>query len=345
MKKISVIIPCYNVEKYISVCLNSLSRQTIGIQNLEIILINDCSTDNTLSLLLNFEREYPNSVIVIPLDHNIKQGGARNVGLKYATGEYIVFLDGDDWIEDSFYEELYDIAKKYNVDIIQYSFKNVITDSQNKIIAEKNDYSSTQFGLHQIENISQRKIFLNSNILNYGSQSKFYNGEFIRKYTPTFLEGVIYEEPSFVYPLLYKVNKVFVYEKTKYICRRHDESTMKSYAKQKGKLYDHPKVQLYVYKIMRDDEFIYKTYHEEIDYYFLFTFFLETLAFSKLDNLYFGYDFFSIMKEIFQELNIDWTNNTYIRNGTNGLYWLLNQICQINSEEEFELLLNTLTIN
>ena len=96
MKKISVIIPCYNAQAYIPRCLHSIFSQTIGMETLEIILVNDASTDHTLDILLQFENKFPDSVIVVNLEQNIRQGGARNVGLSYASGEYVAFLDADD---------------------------------------------------------------------------------------------------------------------------------------------------------------------------------------------------------------------------------------------------------
>ena len=107
MKKISVIIPCYNAQAYIPRCLHSIFSQTIGMETLEIILVNDASTDHTLDILLQFENKFPDSVIVVNLEQNIRQGGARNVGLSYASGEYVAFLDADDWIHPDFYSTLY----------------------------------------------------------------------------------------------------------------------------------------------------------------------------------------------------------------------------------------------
>ena len=119
MKKISVIIPCYNAQAYIPRCLHSIFSQTIGMETLEIILVNDASTDHTLDILLQFENKFPDSVIVVNLEQNIRQGGARNVGLSYASGEYVAFLDADDWIHPDFYSTLYSLALKYDTDIIQ----------------------------------------------------------------------------------------------------------------------------------------------------------------------------------------------------------------------------------
>ena len=103
MKKVSVIIPCYNVEEYLSACLESLLRQTIGLDNLDAIA-----------------QQYPDSIRVFHLPQNCRQGGARNVGLEHAIGEYVAFLDADDWVDVSAYQKLYELAQQYDTDIIQY---------------------------------------------------------------------------------------------------------------------------------------------------------------------------------------------------------------------------------
>lgn len=86
MKKVSVIIPCYNAEEYLSACLESLLRQTIGLDNLDIICVDDASTDQTGRLLDAIAQQYPDSIRVFHLPQNCRQGGARNVGLEHEIG-------------------------------------------------------------------------------------------------------------------------------------------------------------------------------------------------------------------------------------------------------------------
>ena len=111
--KISVIIPAYNVEKYIEKCLLSVNLQTL--KEIEIIVINDGSTDSTLSLILEFAKV--DKRIKVINQENKKQGAARNEGLKIAKGEYIGYIDADDWIDIDYFEKLYFAAKKYDADI------------------------------------------------------------------------------------------------------------------------------------------------------------------------------------------------------------------------------------
>lgn len=111
MALISIIIPCYNVEEYIDRCMESVTNQTIKIENLEIILINDASTDGTLNKLYEWEKRFPENIIVVTYEKNIRQGGARNIGMQYASAEYIGFVDSDDWLELDALEKLYEKTK------------------------------------------------------------------------------------------------------------------------------------------------------------------------------------------------------------------------------------------
>lgn len=121
-KKISVIVPCYNVENYIDRCIKSIVNQTIGIENLEVIFVNDASTDNTLCKLQKWESRYPDDIMVITYDENLKQGGARNLGLQYASCEYIGFIDSDDWAELDMYETLLRPMEQGNYDRVLGKF-------------------------------------------------------------------------------------------------------------------------------------------------------------------------------------------------------------------------------
>lgn len=117
-KEISIIIPCYNVEKEIDRCLQSLFEQTIGIDSLEIILVDDCSEDGTMTKLKIFEEKFPDSVIVICCDKNAKLGTARNIGMSYSTAPYLFFLDADDWLDSAMLEALLNEIRESALDIV-----------------------------------------------------------------------------------------------------------------------------------------------------------------------------------------------------------------------------------
>ncbi|MBR6722275.1 glycosyltransferase [bacterium] len=106
--KVSVIVPVYNVEKYIAECIDSVLNQTLD--NIEIIIVNDGSTDNSGSICLDYAKKYPKSIKYIDKE-NEGVSVARNLGLSYANGEFVHFLDSDDTIDECFYETCYNIAQ------------------------------------------------------------------------------------------------------------------------------------------------------------------------------------------------------------------------------------------
>lgn len=113
--KVSIIVPVYNTEKYLNRCVNSLLGQTLN--EIEIILIDDLSTDGSFEIIKGFEQKYPEKVFAYKLAKKGRQGGARNFGMRYARGKYIGFVDSDDFIDTTMYETLYNLAEKYDTDM------------------------------------------------------------------------------------------------------------------------------------------------------------------------------------------------------------------------------------
>ena len=137
MKKISVIVPCYNVEREIDRCAQSLVAQSLSISNMELIFVDDASEDSTAQKLSVWEARYPDSIIVIRCTENGKQGTARNIGMQYATGEYIGFVDSDDYVESAMYREMCRIADDERVDMVTCLFVREEEDGTIAIDAEK----------------------------------------------------------------------------------------------------------------------------------------------------------------------------------------------------------------
>ncbi|MEH6958081.1 glycosyltransferase family 2 protein, partial [Neobacillus drentensis] len=120
MKKpiISVILPIYNVEAYIDECLNSLINQTIGFENLEVLMVNDCSTDRTPEIINNYENKYSNFHAIHMEQNSGAPGKPRNLGIDHANGEYLIFLDPDDYLPLDAYANLYETAKSTKSDFV-----------------------------------------------------------------------------------------------------------------------------------------------------------------------------------------------------------------------------------
>ncbi len=118
MLDLSVIVPVYNMAKdgILDYCINSLVRQTL--QSMEIIAVDDASTDESLQILQDFEARYPGRVKAVASPENRRQGGARNLGLKEAQGRYIGFMDADDWVVEDLYERMVEHAKSTGADVV-----------------------------------------------------------------------------------------------------------------------------------------------------------------------------------------------------------------------------------
>lgn len=125
--KVSIIIPVYGVEKYIERCARSLFAQTLD--DIEYIFINDCTMDKSMDVLQNVLEEYPSRIPQVKIIHNernLGQAGTRTVGMKKATGEYLIHCDSDDWVDVTMYEKLYKKAKDTDADVVMCNHYQVL---------------------------------------------------------------------------------------------------------------------------------------------------------------------------------------------------------------------------
>lgn len=118
-KLISIIIPCYNVENYIDRCFQTLVNQTLGFEHMELIFVNDASTDGTSEKLNALEAEYPDNIIVIHFEENRRQGTARNVALEYASAPHVGYVDSDDWVDVTMFEKMIHAILQYDCDFVE----------------------------------------------------------------------------------------------------------------------------------------------------------------------------------------------------------------------------------
>ena len=119
MPAVSVIVPVYNTEKYLEECVRSLVEQTLS--DMELIFVDDGSTDASPQILENYRSRYPERILVITRE-NGGQGMARNVGLSVATGEYVGFVDSDDYVDRRMYAAMYTRAKSEDLDLVECDF-------------------------------------------------------------------------------------------------------------------------------------------------------------------------------------------------------------------------------
>lgn len=188
MPKVSLIIPVYNVEDYIEKCLDSVINQTID--DMEIIIVNDGSTDSSKQKISKYLEKEKNRIKYLEKE-NGGLSSARNFGISYASGEYIAFLDSDDYIEFTAYEEMYNIAKKENADMVECDF---IWEYPNK---KKEDigrnYTTGQDMIEKARVVAWNKLI---------------KRDIIERENIIFPEGLRYEDIEFFYKLVPFLRKV-----------------------------------------------------------------------------------------------------------------------------------------
>ena len=208
MVKVSVIIPAYNAEKTINKCLDSLLSQTLD--DYEVIVINDGSTDNTKSILNSY-----NDRIKVISKKNGGIGIARNLGIREAKGEYITFVDSDDYVDSKLLEDYYNFAVSNNLDLVTGTYKK---DVNGKIISwpgVKYDISNVKFNPRIL------------NLIEYAPWAKFYRKKMIIDNNILFVENKKYEDMPFVCKSLLKSNLVGYFEKPYYyyVIKKNTETT------------------------------------------------------------------------------------------------------------------------
>ena len=242
--KVSVIVAIYNVEKYLENCLDSLVNQTL--KDMEIILVNDGSLDNSEKIINKYLKKYNN--IKYLKKKNGGQSSARNYGLKYASGDYIGFVDGDDYVKLDMYEKMYKKAISEDFDMVACDL-NYIYPDRNMIVS-----SGIKEDTKDID-----RVYIN----NYPSVcNKIFKKDVIKNMK--FKEGVWFEDVEFIYRILANIKSVGVIHEdlTQYVQR--DGSVMHSvsphifdyvdnmntvidYYKKKGIYVEYQKVLEYVY--------------------------------------------------------------------------------------------------
>lgn len=187
MPKVSVIVPIYNVEKYLEKCINSLLSQTL--EDIQIILVNDGSKDNSGNIAKEYEKNNKDKVIYVEKE-NGGLSDARNYGLKYATGDFVAFLDSDDYIEKNAYEEMYNKAIEENADYVECDF---IWEFPNKIRVDKQyPYKNKKEMLSFVRVVAWNKLIKRQLITDNNLE---------------FPKGLRYEDVEFTYKLIPFVNK------------------------------------------------------------------------------------------------------------------------------------------
>lgn len=212
MIKVSVIVPVYNVENYLIECLESLVSQTL--QDIEIICVNDGSTDKSPLILENYKKNYPQ--IRVFTKQNGGLSDARNFGLKHATGEYVAFVDSDDYVDSNMFKIMYDTIVNKDADLCISQIKEVY-QTEKKDLVDHNDIYP-MLGHPTVWN-------------------KLYKHEWIKKFNIEFPVGLWYEDNVFTYKYLLNQPKITYVDNSLYYYRKERIGSIMS-SQQSPKIYD-----------------------------------------------------------------------------------------------------------
>ena len=186
---VSLIVPCLNGEAYLLRCLKSIERQTYGINNLDIILIDDGSSDSTLDIMNQYMKRYPTNIKVICLKENKGLSYARNCGMEYAYGEFVMFVDADDCIDATMIEKMHDKIVEYHCDEVQCGVQKFSVESQ--CISSKGNKDR----FYDLSKKEDRIFHLFSTWIPVWA--KLYRKSYLDRNRIRFVDGLVYEDNHF----------------------------------------------------------------------------------------------------------------------------------------------------
>ncbi len=321
--KVSIILPVYNVENYLRQCLDSVINQTL--KEIEIICVNDGSTDDS-PLILDEYAKKDNRIRIIN-KKNAGLGAARNTGMEYVKGEYIGFIDSDDYVDISMFEKLYKNAKFNNSDIVMCPMS--VVNNNNEEFKNRSYYNLNCFNDYFYNNVfdyKKTKDFIFEIAVN--AYNKIYRTEFIRRIHVKFAEGLIFEDNPFFYYSYVSAKRVSLIRDFLYYHRINREGSIISDADKR--FFDVIKIQNWVMKIFstRPDFEEYKN----------------DLLYKRINGVLFRYfqvsdiykpEFFKLIKQDFEKIKL--TNNEFealFLQGKKDYYNVLNS----DSRRDFELI-------
>lgn len=271
--ELSIIVPVYNMaaDGKLEYCLNSLLNQTIS--DFEIIAVDDASTDESPQILLDYAAHYPDVLKVFLCNENKKQGGAKNFGLKHATGKWIGFIDSDDWIQPDMYEKLLKKAKETGADMVACNYH--LTHEHSDEIGEVvRTHYEAQTG--PLDEEKYKLLILDSGSL----VIKIYKRRLIYDCGMEFPEHMFYEDNAIANAFVLKATNFAYVDEPLYAYYQHNTSTVHTITQERC---EHRK-EAARRMLAHAKKFDYlDTYHEEIEFKFTMLFYVNTL-FSYLQG-------------------------------------------------------------
>ena len=249
MPLISIIVPVYNVEEYLDTCLDSLVEQDVGIDHLEILIIDDCSPDNSIVIADKYANAYKNAIRVIRHEKNKGPGGARNTGLEHATGKYIAFVDSDDFLDTNVFSLATEIMEQDNaIDIFLYAYEYYSKSNKQYPL----NPSGKLFPLNRT--ISQYEIVQYPELMHATSVWNKVYRRTLFKLLPKFPSGH-FEDAVFSIKGYLEAKKIHITDRTSYFYRKREveenPSIMDNYLDRKENYFDHLAVNEQLYNLSK----------------------------------------------------------------------------------------------
>ena len=204
MPKVSVIVPVYNTEKFLKECLESIINQTLD--DIEIIIIDDCSTDNSYKIILEYVKKYQNKIRVIRQAKNSGVAAARNIGLNFATGKYISFVDSDDFIQEDMLEKMYNACEETASPVARVNRKMIYKGQNVSFLGRNNNYQTFELIKPGEKDYLYKEV--------PGCTNKLFLREFINGHS--FPENLKWEDYPFTVPLIVNSPQIAIVPDTTY---------------------------------------------------------------------------------------------------------------------------------
>lgn len=323
--KLSIIVPCYNVEKYIDRCIRSLTEQTLKHSEYELILVDDASTDSTWERIQAWEKKFPELIKAVYYDDNGRSGKARNTGLIYAEGEYIGYVDSDDWVEPDMFKSLLEEAYSGNQDIVVCRH---VRDSGNETVDNKGKDGIKRI---VIDSEAKRREFILFCEMGYNVWDKIIKKDMLLSNSIYFVENLAYEDIYYSTLLYAYAMRIAFMEKTFYHYYVNNESTV--LAKNAG----YHKDIMTANRLLCDElksRRLWNRYHDELEFDLLFTWYLGTVKVICLRFEKPPYDMYIQLKTEVLEAMPACYNNPYIKSGMKEFYQLLVELlrCEVTPD-------------
>lgn len=218
----SIIIPIYNTQEYLEKCIDSCLNQSFDTERYEIILINDGSTDNSQVIIDKYAQQYKN--IRVSVQQNQGLSLARNNGIKIARGQYIWFVDSDDWVENNSLEVMHRVIAEYNPDMIAFGAKNFIAGT----ISRERPISFSGRSIHSGVDLLEMNTFQTC------STFYLYSRDFLNRNELNFYPGIYHEDVEFVPRAIFQASSVYLLNQNLYCVNEREGSITRSYIPKKG---------------------------------------------------------------------------------------------------------------